>query len=138
MDESAGLTEAFSDSLRAPPVYITTRMFLQEFTSLSELINDNNYMFFAPRERLTDIKLLMCYDRYQAWYKQLPSALKIEDKEKPEPHVLTLQYVARTSSFSSMLIFSQHALLHNHCASFPADAQSRSNSFGCPSPRDLH
>ena len=37
---------------------ITTRMFLQEFSALSELINDNNYMFFAPKERLTSTRLL--------------------------------------------------------------------------------
>lgn len=72
---------------------ITARMFLQEFSSLSELINDNNFMYFAPRERLTSSKLQKCYEKYQAWYQQLPAALSLEDSDQPEPHVLVLQYV---------------------------------------------
>lgn len=68
-------------------------MFLQEFTSLSELVNDNNHMFFAPKERLTSNKLLGCYNRYKAWYRKLPSSLGIDGKKEPEPHILVLQYV---------------------------------------------
>lgn len=73
------------------PAIVTTRMFLQEFTSLSELVNDNNYMFFAPKERLTSTRLLDCYHKYQAWYRKLPPALIIEGKRQPEPHTLVLQ-----------------------------------------------
>lgn len=68
-------------------------MFLQEFTSLSELVNDNNHMFFAPKERLTSSKLLDCYHKYQAWYRRLPPSLGIEGTKEPEPHILVLQYV---------------------------------------------
>jgi hypothetical protein len=65
-------------------------MFLQEFASLSELVNDNNHMFFAPKERLTSSKLLDCYHKYQAWYRRLPPSLGIEGKKEPEPHILVL------------------------------------------------
>lgn len=71
---------------------ITTRMFLQEFSALSELINDNNYMFFGPKERLTSTKLLDCYNKYQAWYRKLPSIMRLEGRS-PEPHTITLQLV---------------------------------------------
>lgn len=74
------------------PGVVTTRMFLQEFTTLSELVNDNNYMFFAPKERLTSSKLLECYRKYQAWYRKLPPALGIDGRKQPEPHILVLQY----------------------------------------------
>lgn len=67
-------------------------MFLQEFSALAELINDNNYMFFAPKERLTSTRLLDCYNKYQAWYRKLPSLLRLEGRQ-PEPHTITLQYV---------------------------------------------
>ncbi|KAF1928772.1 uncharacterized protein M421DRAFT_62312 [Didymella exigua CBS 183.55] len=69
---------------------ITTRMFLQEFSALSELINDNNYMFFAPKERLTSTRLLDQYNKYQAWYRKLPTIMRIEGSRQPEPHILTL------------------------------------------------
>lgn len=65
-------------------------MFLQEFSVLSELINDNNYMFFAPKGRLTSTKLLDCYGKYQAWYRNLPSIMSVEGRS-PEPHTITLQ-----------------------------------------------
>ncbi|KAJ8116275.1 hypothetical protein OPT61_g2266 [Boeremia exigua] len=68
---------------------ITTRMFLQEFSALSELINDNNYMFFAPKERLTSTRLLDCYDKYQSWYRRLPPIMRLEGRQ-PEPHTITL------------------------------------------------
>lgn len=67
-------------------------MFLQEFSALAELISDNNYMFFAPKERFTSTRLLDCYNKYQAWYRKLPSLLRLEGRQ-PEPHTITLQYV---------------------------------------------
>lgn len=70
---------------------ITTRMFLQEFSALSELINDNNYMFFAPKERLTSTRLLDQNNKYQAWYRKLPAIMKLDASRQPEPHTLTLQ-----------------------------------------------
>lgn len=74
-----------------PAKVITTRLFLQEFSALSELINDNNYMFFAPRERLTSMRLLDQYNKYQAWYRKLPAIMTLEGDRPPEPHILTLQ-----------------------------------------------
>jgi hypothetical protein len=91
LDEVSGAPDALLGSFRVQPGVVTTRMFLQEFATLSELVNDNNYMFFAPKERLTSTKLLNCYNKYQAWYRKLPTALGIEDKKQPEPHTLVLQ-----------------------------------------------
>ncbi|KAF2846331.1 C6 transcription factor-like protein [Plenodomus tracheiphilus IPT5] len=90
LEETASPPDESKGALRMPPRGITTRMFLQEFATLSELINDNNFMYFAPRERLTSSKLQNCYERYQAWYRQLPAALSLEGKGQPEPHVLVL------------------------------------------------
>jgi hypothetical protein len=70
---------------------VTSRMFLQEFSTLSELINDNNYMFFAPKERFTSRRLLECYAKYQNWYKNLPQQLKLGDAGEPQPHIIVLQ-----------------------------------------------
>ncbi|KAF2625546.1 hypothetical protein BU25DRAFT_115444 [Macroventuria anomochaeta] len=85
LEESSGPLEANYGAAKV----ITTRMFLQEFSALSELINDNNYMFFAPKERLTSTKLLDCYNKYQAWYRKLPSIMRLEGRS-PEPHTITL------------------------------------------------
>jgi hypothetical protein len=90
------ILEEFNGPLAAnpgPATVITTRMFLQEFSAFSELINDNNYMFFAPKERLTSIRLLDQYNKYQTWYRKLPTIMKIEGGRQPEPHTITLQYV---------------------------------------------
>ena len=91
LEEAATLPEAFPGASSVPPGIVTTRMFLQEFSALSELVNDNNYMFFAPKERLTSTKLLDCYSKYQAWYRRLPPILCVEGKKEPEPHILALQ-----------------------------------------------
>jgi hypothetical protein len=70
---------------------VTTSVFLQALTTLSELVNDKNYMFYAPKERLTGSKVLDCYNKYQAWYRRLPADLVIVGKSQPEPHILVLQ-----------------------------------------------
>ncbi|KAF1960318.1 hypothetical protein CC80DRAFT_404446 [Byssothecium circinans] len=82
------------------------RMFLQEFSSLSELINDNNYMFFAPKERFTSRRLLGCYNKYQAWYRNLPQVLRLEGVAEPQSHIITLHmlyYTAVVHLFRPML-----------------------------------
>ncbi|KAH7401616.1 fungal-specific transcription factor domain-containing protein [Pyrenochaeta sp. MPI-SDFR-AT-0127] len=96
LEESATLSESFPGASRVPPGVVTSRMFLQEFASLSELINDNNYMFFAPKERLTSTKLLDCYNKYQTWYRRLPPALGVDGKKDPEPHILVLHMLYYT------------------------------------------
>lgn len=101
LEESANIPEAFAGASRVPPGVVTSRMFLQEFASLSELVNDNNYMFFAPKERLTSTRLLDCYNKYQAWYRRLPPALGVEGKKEPEPHILVLQYAPLTFHYCS-------------------------------------
>jgi len=86
--------EAYPGAAQVPPGTVTTRMFLQEFSSLSELINDNNYMFYAPNPRMTDMRLINCHNRYLEWYKNIPQALRIERVREPQPHILVLQYVS--------------------------------------------
>jgi hypothetical protein len=83
--------EAFASPAQVLPSPVTSRMFLQEFSTLSELINDNNYMFFAPKERFTSRRLLECFDRYQQWYKNLPQQLKLDGIRDPQPHIIVLQ-----------------------------------------------
>ncbi|KAH8730199.1 C6 transcription factor-like protein [Phaeosphaeriaceae sp. PMI808] len=90
------LEEVDGFPLLSQPESVTTRMFLQEFTTLSELANDNNYMFFAPKERLTSTKLLDCYNKYQIWYRKLPPVLGISGKKQPEPHTLVLHMLYHT------------------------------------------
>lgn len=83
-----------SSASRPPPGMVTSRMFLQEFSSLSELINDNNYMFYAPNYRLTDIRLMNCYNRYLEWFKNLPPQLRLDGAAGDlQPHIITIQYV---------------------------------------------
>lgn len=85
--------EAYAGPLQAPAGTVTSRMFLQEFSTLSELINDNNYMFYAPTGRLTDIKLVNCHNKYLEWFKNLPAPLRLVGVREPQPHIIVLQYV---------------------------------------------
>ncbi|KAF2127236.1 hypothetical protein P153DRAFT_368558 [Dothidotthia symphoricarpi CBS 119687] len=96
LEESADLPEAYPGASRVQPGTVTTRMFLQEFSTLSELINDNNYMFFAPKERITSTRLLACYQKYLTWYEKLPSSLRLEGKQQPEPHIIALHMLFHT------------------------------------------
>jgi hypothetical protein len=91
LDEAPGLSETYPAASRMQPPVVTTALFLQEFATLSELINDNNYMYYAPKERTTSVKVLDCYYKYQAWYRNLNPALAIVGKKQPEPHILVLQ-----------------------------------------------
>jgi hypothetical protein len=78
----------------APPCVIS-RLFLQEFSSFAELINDNNFMFFAPKERFTSRRLLSMYEKYQRWHNNLPLPLRLPEQPdvRPLPHIIVLQYV---------------------------------------------
>ncbi|KAF2872277.1 fungal-specific transcription factor domain-containing protein [Massariosphaeria phaeospora] len=82
--------DAYSGTPQLPPGMITSRVFLQEFGALSELVNDNNCMFFAPKERFTSRKLLDCYYRYQAWHKALPTQMRLDCGTTPQPHIIVL------------------------------------------------
>ncbi|KAI8934466.1 hypothetical protein NX059_009194 [Plenodomus lindquistii] len=91
LEEATSLSEPSMGAARMPQRGITTSMFLQELASLSELVNDNNYLYFAPQRRLTGTQAQNCYEKYQAWYKQLPAALSLDGKGgQPEPHILVL------------------------------------------------
>lgn len=97
LDEITSGPEAFPGTSHTGSGVVTSRMFLQELSTLSELINDNNHMFFAPKERFTSTRLLDCYYKYQAWYRKLPISLGIEGNKEPQPHILALQYVQQPS-----------------------------------------
>lgn len=87
--------DAYPGASTVPPGTVTTRVFLQAFSSLSELVNDNIYMFYAPKERFTSRRFLECYSKYQKWYEDLPQALQIEDVSDvrdAQPHIIVLQY----------------------------------------------
>ncbi|KAF2184347.1 hypothetical protein K469DRAFT_181613 [Zopfia rhizophila CBS 207.26] len=90
--------QTFHKTPRNIPGTITTRMFLQEFSTLSELVNDNVYMFFAPRERFTSARLLDCYSKYLKWYRALPLPLRVLDNpDAPAPpHIMTLHMYYHT------------------------------------------
>jgi len=73
----------------------SAQMFFESLCTLSESINDNMYMFFAPRERFTSRRVLHMYRKYQEWYSALPPSLHLPDDPNiaPEPIVAVLQYV---------------------------------------------
>ncbi|KAE8835124.1 hypothetical protein PTNB73_09534 [Pyrenophora teres f. teres] len=96
LEEAPSPPEAYPNASNTAAGIVTTRLFLQEFTSLSELVNDNNYMFFAPKDQLTSLKLLDCYRKYQTWYKKLPLPMRLEGKRQPEPHILVLHMLYYT------------------------------------------
>ncbi|KAH7125261.1 fungal-specific transcription factor domain-containing protein [Dendryphion nanum] len=81
-----------------PPGVVTSRVFLQEFSTLSELINDNNQMYFAPRERFTSRRLLDMYNKYQFWYQNLPAPLRLPEgpNVQPQPHIVMLHMLYYT------------------------------------------
>lgn len=84
-------SDIYSAASHKPSGTLTNRMFLQEFSTLSELINDNNFTFFAPKERFTSRRLLDCYTKYQDWYKNLPQILRVDGVKEPQPHIIVLQ-----------------------------------------------
>ncbi|CAI6338358.1 unnamed protein product [Periconia digitata] len=99
-------SDAYSGTLQISSGMVTTRVFLQQFSTLSELINDNNYMFFAPKERFTSRRLLECYNKYQEWYKNLPRSLILDGMREPQPHIIVLHmlyYTAIVHLFRPML-----------------------------------
>ncbi|KAF2441656.1 hypothetical protein P171DRAFT_434308 [Karstenula rhodostoma CBS 690.94] len=84
-------------SSQVAPGTVTSRMFLQEFSTLSELINDNNYMFYAPSARLTDVKLVACYNKYLDWLKNLRPPLRLDGGGQPQPHIIVLHMLYHTA-----------------------------------------
>lgn len=68
-----------------------THKHLQQFSFLSEIVNDTIIMFYAPRERFTSKKLRDFHARYTQWYQALPSELALSDHSTPQ--VINLQCV---------------------------------------------
>ncbi|KAF2742451.1 hypothetical protein M011DRAFT_376061, partial [Sporormia fimetaria CBS 119925] len=74
-----------------------SRMFIQEFAKFAELINDANLMYFAPKERVTKFRVLSMYEKYQAWYANLPGPLRLDQAHgAPLPHILVLYMLYHT------------------------------------------
>lgn len=86
-----GIQHETNSKFPVPSGPLTSRQFLQEFSALSELVNDNNYMFYAPKERFTSRRLLDCYKKYQNWYKGLSPQLHLQEDPPPQPHIIVLQ-----------------------------------------------
>ena len=63
--------------------------FMRAMSSLSEIVNDTVFMFYAPRERFTSRKLLDFYARYTRWFNNLPDKLRLQEISTPQ--VLLLQ-----------------------------------------------
>ncbi|CAF9926531.1 MAG: hypothetical protein ALECFALPRED_003464 [Alectoria fallacina] len=61
---------------------------MRAMSSLSEIVNDTVFMFYAPRERFTSKKLLDFYARYTRWFNNLPNKLGLRDDSTP--HILLL------------------------------------------------
>lgn len=66
----------------------TTR-FLTHFSTLSEVVNDMLFMFYAPTERFTSKKLLDFHIRLQRWRERLPPSQSLTSY--PTPQLLLLQ-----------------------------------------------
>ena len=69
------------------PTLPTTLM--RATSSLSEIVNDTVFMFYAPRDRFTSKRLLDFYARYTRWFNNLSDKLGLG--EVSTPHVLMLQ-----------------------------------------------
>ena len=62
---------------------------LQQYSALSDIVNDIIFEFYAPREILTGAKVLEYHGRYKRWFTNLPEELQI--LADTTPHVLMLQ-----------------------------------------------
>lgn len=72
------------------PTLATTLM--RAMSSLSEIVNDTVFMFYAPRERFTSKKLLDFYARYTRWFNNLPDKLGLRDDSTPQVLLLHAYY----------------------------------------------
>ncbi|PVH93878.1 hypothetical protein DM02DRAFT_618998 [Periconia macrospinosa] len=113
-------TSAYPGAAPNPSGMVTSRVFLQEFSTLSEVLNDNNYMFFAPKERFTSRRLLECYNRYQEWYKHLPQSLRLDGVREPQPHIIVLHMLYHTAIVHLFRPMLKVDLIHSHVR--PRDA----------------
>ena len=69
-------------------------LFTEQLSKLSELASDMVNTFYAPRERFTSRKLAHTYTQYQEWYRDLPSAFRLENTSLPHVIVLHMYYYA--------------------------------------------
>lgn len=67
-------------------------LFKDQMSRLSELASDMVNTFYAPREIFTSRKLATMYGQYQAWYRNLPDAFRLENTSLPHVIVLHMYY----------------------------------------------
>lgn len=58
---------------------------------LSKIVNANQFLFYAPTERLSGSRLIDQYEMYLEWYRGLSDMLFLDGGKSPPPHVLCLQ-----------------------------------------------
>ena len=78
---------AYGTNLPARPGYRSTTF--HEVASLSKIVNSTLLMFFAPSQSIKGSILLDEYEKYQTWFRRLPSS--VASIENAPPHVLCLQ-----------------------------------------------
>ena len=71
------------------PQSTSTLRLLLQYSALSEIVNDTVFMFYAPRERFTSVKVLEFHGRYKRWFTNLPEEFQL--RAITTPHVLMLQ-----------------------------------------------
>lgn len=69
-------------------------LFKDQLSRLSELASDMVNTFYAPREVFTSRRLASMYGQYQAWYRNLPDAFRLENTTLPHVIVLHMYYHA--------------------------------------------
>lgn len=69
-------------------------LFKDQMSRLSELANDMVNTFYAPREIFTSQRLAAMYAQFQAWYRNLPDAFRLENTTLPHVIVLHMYYHA--------------------------------------------
>lgn len=89
--------QILNDDLRRKKVPILScddGQFLHYFVTLSIIVSEMIFMFYAPTDRMNSAKVINFYYKYQTWYRQLPKSLLLTDRTAP--HVFILQYVILT------------------------------------------
>jgi hypothetical protein len=83
-----GMPEASSAGLEQPSYKYSI---LLQCSILSEIVDDVNHSFYAPRDRVTSRKLQLYHERFMQWHAKLPEPLTVRETVIMLPQVLTLQ-----------------------------------------------
>ena len=83
----AEVWESYEMSLRHRPGARSTTF--NECAKLSLIVNGTLFMFYAPSDALTGARVLVEYESYRKWYRELPTV--INTTRRAPPHILCLQ-----------------------------------------------